>query len=559
MDAHEALDTLEQIKRSYGGDVAGRKLACLRVLAKRRLRDADAVHQLHESLGWLRAYPDDADVLTLVEAMLAAFAARGDLKRFRKALADTGIAGTQTRYAFYLSTAAWLARRHPALLHVDWSIFETQAKVLEQLWLLLTYAESPALEEVDLTLKQWIDTAKRADEGDGTFLAKRLHAIDAGPFVREAFYDALSIPLVLEPAPGTPERTTARYGPAKVTYQTRPLDAKRPNLKKTVPLDPVRVRRLGAKDGRVLVDLAREAMITRSRDLDVFMHGDARDVVLYDWEDGLQFAAIGYTPERRILLEAVYGFLTLKNGVPIGYVLASGLYGSSEIAYNVFDTNRGGEAGRVFGRALATVRHLFRSDTFTIDPYQLGYGNAEGLASGAWWFYRKLGFQPVDADIRKIERGERAKMRANPKHRTDTGTLEQLAADNLYYFAGPSRDDVLGLLDLGGICLGVARYVGKRFGSDRDKGTRICAKEAAALLAVRSFRGWSQDERQAWNRWGVVVMSLPGVARWGTANRRALAQVIRAKGGRREAEFVARFNAHGPLRRALLKLAEMTA
>ena len=38
--------------------------------------------------------------------------------------------------------------------------------------------------------------------------------------------------------------------------------------------------------------------------------------------------------------------LTLKNGVPIGYVLISAINASSEIAYNVFETWRGGETRR---------------------------------------------------------------------------------------------------------------------------------------------------------------------------------------------------------------------
>ncbi len=556
MDAYAALEALEAVKRTYGSGASAEKLACLKVLARRRLGDADGVLRLHEALGFLRAYPDDAEVLAAVEAMLGAFQDRGDLKRARRDLDDTGVAGTRIHYAFYLWTAEWLARRHPGALKLDWSIFETKAKVLEQLWLLLTYAEGPALEEVQLSLKAWIEELKGPDETDAGFLAKRLHALDAGPFVREAFYDALEIPMWIQPGEGTPSRTHARHAPSKVTYQTQPLDTKRPNLKSALGLTPLRVRKLDEKQGRVLVEMAREAMVTRSRDLDVFMHGDARDVVLYDWEDGLQFAAIGYKPERRILLEGVYGFLTLKNGVPMGYVLASGLYGSSEIAYNVFDTYRGGEAGRVFGRVIATVGHLLGSDTFTIDPYQLGYGNQEGLQSGAWWFYRKLGFEPVDPDIRKLERGERAAMKRNPRHRTDVGTLEQLAADNVYYFAGTKREDVMGLLDLGGICLGLARYVAQRFGAEREKGERVCAKEAAALLGVRSFKGWTKDEREAWRRWGVVVMALKGVSRWSAANRRAFAKVIRAKGGRREMEFVRLFNAHGPLRRALLRLAD---
>src|SRR5260221_8761885 len=54
-----------------------------------------------------------------------------------------------------------------------------------------------------------------------------------------------------------------------------------------------------------------------------------------------------YTTLFRSLLESVYGFLTLKNGVPMGYVLTSALYHSAEVAFNVFDTFRGAEAGPV--------------------------------------------------------------------------------------------------------------------------------------------------------------------------------------------------------------------
>src|SRR4029077_15288644 len=136
-----------------------------------------------------------------------------------------------------------------------------------------------------------------------------------------------------------------------------------------------------------LIDLAREAMVTRSRDLDVFCWGDPRDVRLVDAGGGLQCACIGALPERRLLLESVYGFLTLKNGVPIGYVLCSALFGSSEIAYNVFETFEGAQAGPVFGRVLRMGRSLFGSDSLTIYPYQLGHDNKEALVSGAWWFY----------------------------------------------------------------------------------------------------------------------------------------------------------------------------
>jgi hypothetical protein len=315
-------------------------------------------------------------------------------------------------------------------------------------------------------------------------------------------------------------------------------------------LSPARARRY--------IDAAREAMVTRSRDLDVFATANPKDVRLVDWGDGHQFAVMGSKPKGRYLLEAVHGFLTLKNGVPIGYVLASALFGSSEIAYNVFETYRGAEAGLIFGRAMATVRHLFGSDAFVIDPYQLGHGNTEAQESGAWWFYRKFGFRPLDPSTRRLMRREEQRMKRKPSHRSSLETLRKLARHHVYYQLGPFRRDVLTLLPLSNVGMAVTRYQGERFGSDRARARRTFSDEAAALLGIRSPRSlnsWTGDERHAWERWAPLVLLLPGVRRWSAANRRALVRVIRAKGGEREADFARLFDRHLPLRRSLLRLA----
>src|SRR5204863_161360 len=156
------------------------------------------------------------------------------------------------------------------------------------------------------------------------------------------FYGELGLELDLRPGPGTPSRSRAHLAGRPVRFQTAPLQRERPDLGQAVEF---RARELPVFEaaGARIIALAREAMVLRHRDLDAFAHGDPRDVRLYDCGGGLEFAVIGVIPERRLLLEAVYAYLTLQNGVPIGYVLTSGLFGSSEIAYNVFDTWRGGE------------------------------------------------------------------------------------------------------------------------------------------------------------------------------------------------------------------------
>ena len=113
----------------------------------------------------------------------------------------------------------------------------------------------------------------------------------------------------------------------------------------------------------------------------------------------------------------------------------------------------------------------------------------------------------------------------------------------------------MGRIDLGPVSLRLSRYVAERFGADREKAGRECSREAARVLGVRSRRGFSAGERLAWERWSPLILCLPGVERWSRADKRALERVVRAKGGRRESDFVPLFDRHKRLRRAILEVA----
>ena len=92
---------------------------------------------------------------------------------------------------------------------------------------------------------------------------------------------------------------------------------------------------------------------------------------------------------------------------------------------------------------------------------------------------------------------------------------------------------------------------------DRDAVRRILlglTEEVAARL--RQKKKLSGGEKLAWERWAPLVDVLPGVDRWSRAEKAALTEIIRAKGGRSEAKYVALFDQHTKLRRALLRLAK---
>ncbi len=555
--ARKLLTQLEALKYQFGKDAGQDKQVLLRRLESVSLPSAESVLRLHELLCFWRAYPDNARLLRQIESMLGKFESRRDLRRFRNDLVDSGLEGTEIRYEFFVRMAQWLARRWPDRLLIDWEEFQNTETLEKILALLALYNETPGLDEFGYEAREWIELLKGPAETDAAFVVNRIREMELDSFMREYFYEHLQLPMILTPGTDGPSRTGAKIRGAKIYYQDQPLNMKRPDLRAELKRPPLSVYPVSERKGQEIIDLAREAMVTRSRDLDVFANGDPKDVRMIDCGGGLEFAAIGSVPESRLMFEAVYGFLTFKNGVPVGYVLNSALFGSVEVAYNIFETYRGGEAGYMYGRLLSALHYLFEADTFTIYPYQLGGdGNQEGLESGAWWFYQKLGFRARDAHILKRMNSELRKMRQKPKHRSSIPTLEVLAAENVYFDMKRARDDVIGMLPLGNIGLRITEYLAGRFGARRNQADEVCAREARQLLGVRSLRGWSSGEKLAWHRWSPLILILPGVKRWSAADKKDLVAVVRAKGGLRESDFAVRFDRHRKLRRALVKMAE---
>lgn len=551
--ASTLLRQLTRIHADYSADATRRKLELLRELDRRRLASANEVQRLHEALSFLHAYPDNRRVRTRAERMLARFSRRSDLRLFSSALEDTGIAGTPITYSFYWATAHWLETNWPGCLSIDWELFENGDELWGVLYNLLPFTESLALDDAYVTPRELVQKLKRPDETDAGFLVRRVSRSLGAEGTREMVYEDLDVHCTLSPGPGTPTRTGARYQPSPVVFQRHPLDRSRPDMREESRLPPRAVRSVSRREGRELIDMARAAMVARSRDLYAFQQGDENDVRMIDCGDGLEFAAIGLRPEYRLMLESVYGFLTLKNGVPIGYVLTRSFFNSSEVAYNVFETFRGGESACVYGRVLAMTRRLFGADVFTVEPYQLGHDNEEGLESGAWWFYYKLGFRPLDAQVKRLVGRELARMRRNPAYRSSTATLNQLSSKNMFLYLGAPRRDVRGIISLENIGLAVSQYLA-RFGSDREVAMETCEEQAAGLLGVRSYRALSPGERLTFRRWSPLILALPGVTRWSREEKRALAAIARAKGGRRETDYLRLFDSHRNLRRAILTL-----
>ncbi len=548
--ATSALRELERRKDRFDAASARIKAQRLHELARTRLARPDQVRRLHEVLCFLRAYPDNADVLHTVESMLDSFDRRADLRAHRDALAYSGIAGTALWFPFFYPTALWMTQHWPTQLVLERADTAAGESIASLLPALLAPVEAHGLRESKLPGFDALD-AVRGRETDATFLVRRVAAMRTDDRTREAYYDAINPSCLLQAGPGTPSRTRAKFASIRPVWQTQPLRRARPDLAAEIQRAPRTIQRASPARSEALIALARGAMATRTRDLDAFAYANPRDVWWVEDDGGLAFALIGMRVERRAVVHAIYGGLTLQNGVPIGYHQSDVAGRSAAVSFNTFETFRGGEAAHTFARLLATLAHAFGTRSFSIEPYQLGKHNDEGLASGAWWFYAKLGFRPRSTTGRDLAQREFDLAERTPGRRTPPAALQALAEHHLFFDI--DRRQPAPLITPATVGLAAARHLTRLAGSDREAGIAQASAAAKAMCGLRSLRGFTSAERSAWEAWAPLLSMLP-LGDWSREERAALVRVVRSKAAESERDYVRAFAELPRLEAALARL-----
>lgn len=540
-DAVSALASLERIGRRHGPDLAARKLGLLRRLAAGSLTSARQVGRLHDLLEYLDAFPDDRRVHAAVRRMLRHFAERADLRRCREALAGSGIAGTDTPYRFFWPTARWISRSWPGALSLERNDPDHARAILDVLASLLDAPRAEWLRARSRPTLAVLDRLRPRGVGDADFLIGLFEALPWDESGREAFFDRVDPPFLLHCAQGTPERSTARFPQAAVHYGGGRSHGPRPDIRREAMRAPAGIGPLRGRSVAALIRLARISMITRERDLEVFQYPEARDAFLVDDGDGLAFALIGIAVARRALLPAVFGGLILRNGVPIGYIQLDVLGRHAAVSFNLFPAFRQGIAAWVFARLLAATHHVFGCDDFSIEPYQLGQGNDEGIESGAWWFYHRQGFRPRAGRARRLAAQELARKARRAAHRSSPRTLRALAASHLFLSLDPKRAAALPKIDkwLAAAVRALAGF------SDAEPSRR----QAAATAAAARRLGVPASPELA--RWAGLALALTARGRWSRRELHELARIVGTKSSASEREFQRRVLRHRRLRALL--------
>src|SRR5213594_136385 len=550
------VEALAAVASRYSPEDQKQKCALLENLECYAIRRSGTLLQFHETLCFLQAYPDAATLLALVDRALEAFGARVEqLGAARRRLHDSGIAGTTLDYPFGFPMARWLVSRFSPEAEIAWTRFADVDRLDETLSLLATPAEGDAFSEGGIGWRQWVRVAK----GDRrlTDLQLILEVFERTRLpeeTRDWLFESLALPILWRPSGAGGSRTLARTSSGATYFHEGALERGDVDLvealRRALP-----VARAPRRLAEAMIDAARLAMATRQRELHAFAYPNPDDVLIADAGRGLKLVFIGIAPDFRLPLEGYYGFLALKNGVPVSYGGGWELFGTLDFAINVFPSFRQGESPYLATQLLRAYRWIFAMRTVVIDRYQLGHESTEALRSGSFYFYHRLGFRPRDPAVDQTLAQERAKIAADPAYRSSIPILKRLAAAEVFLMrpgGHPAPERRVRATDVAAL---VARYVAREFRGDRARATRDSADRVAHALGVRSRAGWPPAERRAFERLSLVAALVPDLSAWSLTERRALRSVMRAKGGGSEMAYARRLDGHRRLRRSLEALA----
>ncbi len=412
-----ALQQLVAMKGQFGREAARATAKLLETLDNIRLRDPADLILLHETLLFLRAYPQSPRVLRLADKLLFSFEQR--LKKVNPDLFEapevSGIAGTALSTNFSYEFASSLVARHGSALRIDWEAYKRQDRLGPVLGRLLPAAFEDWSVEPHVDWRGWFEAARCS-------LPWLLAHLDPPT------YDALEIPLRWEVASSTAARSRTRIARRQVFYHDRPfLKRDDISLAQEFRSPAIPVKRLPSARAQTIMDTMLDTSAVRYRELWGFSHPDLSRFYHADFGRGVDFYYCGVPKGWRLPFRSYHAGMYFKNGVPLGYFEGLSFFEHLEAGFNLYYTFREGETAWLYARTLKFFRERLGVKCFTVDPYQLGHENDEAIASGAYWFYRKLGFQPVTEETERLSAQEEERIHSRPGYRTPPATLRRLA------------------------------------------------------------------------------------------------------------------------------------
>ena len=609
------LARLEDGKNRFGPGEAARTVRLLHRLSLSQFRDAESLLRFHEALLFIRAFPQGPSVIPRCQTLLNSFYNRIDeLRRHNSDMSafddfDTsGVAGTTMQDTLNFELARWLARRIPRNVEIAWEEYwddyQNERAAGSTLPRFVPLLEEDADVEANIPWAKWLEAAAGRRNRALHWLIRQFERLPVTDREHAELYDSLRLPVRWKLENLKLSRTRNWTRPRALFFHRKPLITRsQVSLAEEFAKPAPKLEKLSRREGEAVMYTIREVMVVRYRELYGTTLGDPASVVRADLGTseagrGVAMHFWNLPPSRRLPLRAYVAGFTSKNGVPINYIEAIGLCEWIEVGFNTFYTYRQGETAWVYAQALRCLRQLTGATTISIYPYQIGQNNDEAIDSGAFWFYRKLGFRCGRPDLEQLAKKEEQKIATNRSYKTPPRILKRFAEGHVFYdvvastkspssrtgsvisavqpriggrvqptaqavglpssvnAAPEGRKNPQGPWDgfsVRNIGLRVNRRMAEAFGGDSHRIREATSRRISRMLGANPAR-WTALEQRAFVNWSLVLSLIPDLRRWPREEKENLLRIIRAQAGVNEMQYLRQTQQHARLRSALLRL-----
>ncbi len=501
MSFKSLVDALRAVQNRFDPDSARRQQACLEQLARLGFPLSEVTARYHDSLLFLAAHPQSRELERRVAGELAR------LERFLKARrharpiaawADQGMAYVDIVTRFSHDATRWMLGHPHASVVLD-SFDQPKAELIHILKLTLPSVERSET-TADCSNHELMDALQVPPARRLPFVVQELSRHDGDPLLKDHLYDSLDVFLRIRATHGRFSKARNRLTMPRGTVHQQNI-VKKFDVAGLIntPLPAPRAMTPAERNEAILVLKNTMALTVRETDPCTYLEPGSLRIV--DLERGLACAVFGMTPDRQLPLESYVGFTLFKNGLPVAYGGAWIFGPRAAFGMNIFEPFRGGESGTMMAQVLRTYRQTFQVDYFEVDAHQFGLDNADGIASGAYWFYHRHGFRSIDAALDALAAREKTRIERRPGYRSSEKTLLKLTGSNVALNFG--RRVPMHIFD---ITTAVTRMTARRFDSNR------LAMERESVAAFIKGAGWTQpptvDEQRALREWAAAAAAI---------------------------------------------------
>ena len=488
------ISKLFSIRNRYEKQFAAEKIQLLNTINIKTIKSKKELQSCYSALLFLMAYPDNKTIYNLANKLLSELQLHVQLnKKLQRGLYNTGITQTYICAAFSFEMVKWLRKTRRE--EIKLSSFEAaDAQIQSILSVVMPKAESEILQDANAVWKGWFKHLKRKDEDLLDQLIAVFDSSDIRPEVKDELWNVIGMNVEIN-------FTSHCCLPASLTkfYFHRSLIKKQ--IKKQTPVVKPAQIKLTENEAEQIIDCSRMILVRKLRELDPISFTATKLVSYYHLPRGISIVLMGMVAERRHPIDSYMGYLVFKNGLPVAYAGSWILFDSARIGLNVFADYRGGEARYIFDQVLQLHSKVYHLKRFTVDPYQIGKQNDDGIHSGAFWIYYHAGFRPLQKLQKELAATEDLRIKIDKNYRSPQTTLKILADSRLELILKKSAVS----FDATDLSRAYAGILTQKYNGNRKQAEKDGVKKVANMLQLKNYQ--EENLHFILKNWAILLLS----------------------------------------------------